>query len=255
MVANRKVTVMKKKIAFVLSMCLFMVMMLGACGTDPKTVDYNGRSYEDLQNEAQYYVSGLSELTAEEIQGFIMKAQSQMDSYDESFVEMLEAWQNASEISGDFVELGDFSVEKSGNTLTTTQKVICKDRDIDFQIVYSYYNMEITGYTVEPVYTIGEKMSKAGLNTLISMLTVFAILILISLIISCFKIIPYLEEKKKQKAAAGTSNVSEQVVSQIELREQKLTDDTELVAVIAAAIAASTGQSTSDFVVRSINRR
>lgn len=33
------------------------------------------------------------------------------------------------------------------------------------------------------------------------------------------------------------------------------TDDTELIAVIAAAIAASTGTSTSDFVVRSINRR
>ena len=33
------------------------------------------------------------------------------------------------------------------------------------------------------------------------------------------------------------------------------TDDSELIAVIAAAIAASEGTSTSDFVVRSINRR
>jgi len=33
------------------------------------------------------------------------------------------------------------------------------------------------------------------------------------------------------------------------------TDDLELVAVIAAAIAATEGCSTSDFVVRSINRR
>ena len=37
--------------------------------------------------------------------------------------------------------------------------------------------------------------------------------------------------------------------------EENLMDDTELVAVIAAAIAASEGTSTSDFVVRSINRR
>ena len=37
--------------------------------------------------------------------------------------------------------------------------------------------------------------------------------------------------------------------------QDNLTDDTELVAVIAAAIAASEGTSTSDFVVRSINRR
>ena len=34
-----------------------------------------------------------------------------------------------------------------------------------------------------------------------------------------------------------------------------LTDDLELVAVISAAIAASTGTSTDSFVVRSINRR
>ena len=47
------------------------------------------------------------------------------------------------------------------------------------------------------------------------------------------------------------------VVTQIEQREEQeqLTDDTELVAVIAAAIASYEGTSTSDFVVRSIRRR
>lgn len=38
---------MKKRIAFALCMIL-MVLMLGACGTDPTTVDYNGKSYSDL---------------------------------------------------------------------------------------------------------------------------------------------------------------------------------------------------------------
>ena len=37
--------------------------------------------------------------------------------------------------------------------------------------------------------------------------------------------------------------------------EEVVSEDSELVAVIAAAIAASEGTSTSDFVVRSINRR
>ena len=91
------------------------------------------------------------------------------------------------------------------------------------------------------------------------MSVVFAVLILISLLITCFKIFPYLEKKKAQKVAAeatGHTETQDQVVSQISQREeQQLTDDTELVAVIAAAIAASTGTSTSDFVVRSINRR
>ena len=42
---------MKKRIALALSMIL-MILMLGACGTDPTTVDYNGSSYEDLQNDS-----------------------------------------------------------------------------------------------------------------------------------------------------------------------------------------------------------
>ena len=132
-------------------------------------------------------------------------------------------------------------------------------KDVDFQVVYDYYSMEITGLTVEPIYSLGHKLQNAALNTLISMSVVFAVLILISLLITCFKIFPYLEKKKAQKAAAevaGSTETQDQVVSQISQREeQQLTDDTELVAVIAAAIAASTGTSTSDFVVRSINRR
>ena len=36
---------------------------------------------------------------------------------------------------------------------------------------------------------------------------------------------------------------------------EEVTDNKELIAVIAAAIAASTGRSTDDFVVRSVRRR
>ena len=133
-----------------------------------------------------------------------------------------------------------------------------EDRDVVFQLVYNYHDMELTGVTINPVYSFGEKMAKAGMNTLISISIVFAVLIVISLLISCFKIFPYLEAKKKEKAAAATKAVEadNSVVTQIEQREeQELVDDTELVAVIAAAIAAYEGTSTDGFVVRSIRRR
>ena len=79
--------------------------------------------------------------------------------------------------------------------------------------------------------------------------TVFAVLILISLVISCFKIFPYLESKKK---AGQTETAVKETVQDVPAAQQ---DNTELIAVIAAAIAASTGTSTDDFVVRSIKRR
>lgn len=72
-------------------------------------------------------------------------------------------------------------------------------KDVNFEVVYDYYSMDVTGISVDPIYTLGEKMEKAGLNTVISMAVVFAVLILISLLISCFKIFPYLEKRKLPK--------------------------------------------------------
>ena len=82
-----------------------------------------------------------------------------------------------------------FKVEKAGETLTTDLTLKFGDKDVDFQLVYDYYSMDVTGVTVTPIYSLGEKMSKAGLNTVISMSIVFVVLILISLIISCLSII------------------------------------------------------------------
>ena len=66
-----------------------------------------------------------------------------------------------------------------------------------------------------------------------------------------------MEAKKKEKEAAlrAVENPVETVVAPAETVEEQLTDDTELVAVIAAAIAAYEGTSTDGFVVRSIRRR
>ena len=102
-------------------------------------------------------------------------------------------------------------------------------------------------------------MGVAALNTLIGMGTVFCVLILISLIISCFKFINKAQDNAAKKKApaqepSGVDNAVAQIVEQEAAADE--TDDCELVAVIAAAIAASEGAVTTDgFVVRSIRRR
>ena len=250
---------MKKKIALFLSV-LSIVMMLGACGTqDPTTVDYNGVSYDELYKESLSLGTALAEADEAQIQAEI----ANLSAYGEEaalFVDLCYKWLDAMEVSGGFVNVKEngFTVTKSGKTLTTDLMLEFEDRDVVFQLVYNYHDMELTGVTINPVYSFAEKMAKAGMNTLISISIVFAVLIVISLLISCFKIFPYLEAKKKEKAAAATKAVEadNSVVTQIEQREeQELVDDTELVAVIAAAIAAYEGTSTDGFVVRSIRRR
>ena len=254
---------MKKRIALALSMIL-MVLLLGACGTDPTTVDYNGHSYEDLQSESSSNVARVQAIVS-----FLEQNQYTADMVDQETIDALnsnygvtqaegEASQKWMEITDEFgafkkVKDNSFEVTKSGKTLTTDVTLKFEKKDADFQVVYDYYSMDITGITVEPNYSTMEKMSKAAL---ISMAVVFCVLILISLLISCFKIFPYLEKKKAAKAAAAVAgDVEEQTTETVAVEEPQVADDTELVAVIAAAIAAGTGTSTSDFVVRSINRR
>jgi sodium pump decarboxylase gamma subunit len=100
----------------------------------------------------------------------------------------------------------------------------------------------------------GELMARAALNTIMGMAVVFAVLIIIYAAIECFRIFPYLEKKKKEKEQAQSAAQDEKPAVQAE-EDAVPEEDLQLVAVIAAAIAAYTGTSTDDFVVRSIRRR
>ena len=126
----------------------------------------------------------------------------------------------------------------------------------NIQLIYND-NFHITSATTNVNLTLKESMVKAGQNTLIGMGTVFIMLILMSFIISGMKVIPALQaafEKKKSGDEDVTENVTE-VTPAEEPAEAEETDDTELIAVIAAAIAASEGAASTDgFVVRSIRR-
>ena len=101
--------------------------------------------------------------------------------------------------------------------------------------------------------SLGEKMANAAGNTLMGMGTVFLVLIFISLLISCFKFIPQIMDKfTKKPSVEEKPEVVEETSETVTANEE---NDSELIAVIAAAIAASEQTSTDSFVVRSIRRR
>lgn len=235
---------MKKKIFLIAVLCLCMLGLAACSKTDPTTVDYNGYSYDDLQTNCQGTVQTLASMTDEDKQYYL-------ENSTEVIANLITRWDDAVEEYGSFVDFGDFEITKSGKTLTAAQTLHMEDRDVILTYVYTYYSMELEDITIDGVYSVGEKMSTALMNTLMGMLVVFCVLIIISLIIYCFNIFPYLEKKKAAKSEPAKSDV----VTQIEVREEQQTDDGELIAVIAAAIAAAEGTSTDGFVVRSIRRR
>ena len=99
---------------------------------------------------------------------------------------------------------------------------------------------------------MGELMRNAGLNTLLGMGTVFIVLIIIMLVISSFNLIGKNKKNEKAEPKSGVDKAVEQIAKGEEINEN---DDTELVAVISAAIAAYEGSSNgSGYVVRSIRR-
>ena len=239
---------MKKKLWMLVSVCL-LAMCLGACTkTDPTTVDYNGMTYSDLEQGSQAIAQNLISVTDEQIEDYLTQ---NAEKDDPIAYAQIKSFKEAKVDEGSFVKLGEFTPSLTNDTLTLNQEIVYENRSIMMTAVFDSDSMETQGITFDKVYSLGEKMSKAGMNTLMGIGTVFVILILISIIIYAFRIIPYLTEKKNKKTAPAVNDV----VEQIAIREEQLQDDVELVAVISAAIAAATGNSTDGFVVRSIKRR
>ena len=96
-------------------------------------------------------------------------------------------------------------------------------------------------------------LQRAGLNTLMGIGTVFVMLVFLSFVISLFRFVPVLTQGKKKAQQPAPAPVPAAVPVQEPVVEEE-TDDTELIAVIAAAIAASEGTSPDGFVVRSIRK-
>lgn len=138
------------------------------------------------------------------------------------------------------------TVKLDSHKYVVTLKAEFENRDAVVELVYdSKLTPESVGFS--PNYTMGEKMQSAAVNTVIGIAIVFFILLFLSFVISLMKYIPKLEAaltKKNAPAPAAPAPVE----------EEELVDDGELVAVIAAAIAAAEGTSTDGFVVRSIRK-
>lgn len=243
---------MKKKLSLILCLC-FMVLGLAACGEDPKSVDYFGMTYDDIQSMMEQEVATLVSFTDDD------RAYIQAYGADTA-IKLVETWDEATADLEAYQGLGEFSITKTQDTMTVEQNIEFPGREVVVSHVYTYNyeteQAELTDASVEKVYTLGEKMEKAALNTLMGMGTVFVVLILISLIIYCFRFISVVQDKISGKGKTAEAKTEGTVAEQIEQREtRQLTDDLELVAVISAAVAAASGTSTDGFVVRSIRRR
>ncbi len=173
------------------------------------------------------------------------------NTYDElGDIKTSEGFQGTYKVSGDeiivSVPVTGTKTDSNGNVRTATAELIFTN-DIFLTLKSCALNLD---------QSMGELMTKAAMDTLMGMMTVFAVLILISIIIWAMGGIPKLQAKLAKKPESKKEESIDNTIAQIVEKEESTEDDTELVAVIAAAIAAYEGsQSTDGFVVRSIRKR
>lgn len=254
---------MKKKIS-ILGLVLILVFSLAGCGGSEEEVEFN-------QDEMEYYaeaiISELSSMTAEDMDtlrnmsDYELNYRLMMSQYpiaSDDFVTMMDAWEAGEKDCGTILEYGEFTMEVSGDEATLTTTVKGEERNGEMSFTFDD-KMNMESLTVNADYSTGEILKKAGLNTILGMGTVFVVLIFISFIISLFKYIPAIQEKfsKKGKTAApaAPAPAPKAAPEAAPVVEAVAADDGELIAVIAAAIAAAEGTSIDGFIVRSIKRR
>ncbi len=253
---------MKKKISVLL---FILIMSLSFAGCSDKKNDAATYDSSTLEQSAEFIISNFSSMDDDTLDSFKEASDFQLDYTmmqtglkitGESFIGMIDAWQAAEQECGEYVSHGDYEIAEKADEYVVSTSVKYKDRNATMSFSFDK-EMNMKSLDVAAKFTTKEIMTKAGLNTLLGMGVVFAVLIFLALVISWMKYIPELLGQSDNKAKDVKTEV-EKATPIVETQAETIanvSDDLELIAVITAAIAAQEGKSTDGFVVRSIRRR
>ncbi len=200
----------------------------------------------NLINTAESLSEAIVELGQEEIDAY-------KDSGDDFTVTTMEAWESSRDELGDLKSMGESEAEKTADGYVVRIPVAFSRQDAQFVYLYDQTGTP-TSFSIDVQYPMQVLLERAGLNTLMGLGIVFAMLVFLTFVISLFRFIGKTEEKAKEGIEIEELPLPVRAASESEEEDRVLQDDQELVAVIAAAIAAYEGTSTDGFVVRSIRK-
>lgn len=267
---------MKKIITLVCTIaCIFG---LTACDSEVTYTEYEQRKIDDATLIAEnlvvpYLVGYMDEAELEKLDKYTAKEISQLvaeDTYSQTggmlylnidgnaMKNAAISFNNAADKIGEIKEIGTATAKIDDKTIIVTVPVTGSLKNGNAEVIISndmFYIVESASLNEES--TMADAMVKAALNTVIGMGTVFIVLILISFIIALFGYIPKIQAKmaERKNKDVKEESIDNAIAQIVEKEEVDVTDDYELVAVIAAAIAASEGAASTDgFVVRSVRK-
>ncbi len=257
---------MKQNLRKVLAMLVLSTSVMGltACGAADTEA---GITYDEayLQSVADFLITnwdgmdeatlaGYASMDAEEAEEVI--EYSGLPFTAEAFTTAFAGYQGSVEELGAYISTDSYDAPiVKGDEVTLNVNVTYEQRPAQISIVFNKKSVA-ESVAINPEYTMGEILQKAGMNTLIGMGVVFAVLIFLSLLISSFNFIPKLQHmfSKKTEEVPAPAVVRPVPAPVAAPAAEELVDDGELVAAITAAICAYSGTSSDGFVVRSIRR-
>ncbi|MCR5254557.1 MAG: OadG family protein [Acetatifactor sp.] len=260
---------MKKFLALVTT--ITCVLGLTACGSTETISDYQQTKLDYAEqlatanvipavmnfNEQEPDAKWFDTYTYDEI-AYLLEAQYGIKMGGYIMDKACDSFSSGIEEMGGIVEVGEATATIDDDTIIVKVDITGSIKNAEAEVIVSNdMFMEVESVALNTISTTGELMAKAGLNTLVGMGTVFIMLIIIMFIISAFKFIApiekYFADRKAAKARKDAPVVEETAAVSEDTTDYA--DDTELVAVIAAAIASYEGTSSTDgFVVRSIRK-
>ena len=236
---------MKQIFKKVSSLCTVLLMMAVLTLTGASSVwaeEIDDTVKQTLVTTAEGLTDTIVALGDEDIENY-------SQSSDAFTVSAMSAWAGSKSELGALKErTGETEVKASDDGYTVTVPASFEKADANFVYVFDASTGAPTSLTVDVQYSMAETLRRAVMNTIMGIAIVFIILIFLSFLIYQFRFIQNPEAKKKAQAAAPAPAAPAPVAV------QETADDTELIAVIAAAIAAAEGTTTDGFVVRSIRK-
>ncbi len=237
-----------KKVAAIVTL-LVCVCLLGACSGSKEELDPTLK--EELSSLGENYVSQVAAIDDVTLESYITQSEESGDTIGAAG---FRSWLDAKEETGGLVTIDSTEVSISDDGYMITMSYTGELRKGTIAMGVNEKMTELTSFTCTPYHTMSEKMTDAALNMVMGMGTVFLVLIIIIFVISLFKYISVFENMAKKKEVSTQPSAPASVAAPANV-SKNLAGDSELVAVITAAIAAYEGTSTDGLIVRSIKRK
>ncbi len=143
---------------------------------------------EKNKDTTQQYLDLFAAMGDEDLDNALAASEKNKDTVMQS---ALNSWKSVKGDLGALVSSEAAEVEIVDDGYVARIPAVFEKRNAEFSVIVDEDLANITSITISPEYTTGEKLSKAGMNTLMGMGVVFLVLIFISWLISMFKYISF----------------------------------------------------------------